>query len=177
MSVFLTARAFAGTSISIGIGNIYILFACPGGAQVGFESMIGSAPPCLFCSAICRSKLSSQNPFDLRVFLTAGNTAWKISLVQIILPFPTFGGLLYDTLDGVMVFALLGEFPILIHGLSIINFYFLDGNFSRIAFVLRDIYLKVSSSKKVRPYTRILLENSMEEGAAASMGMGYDATG
>ena len=76
-----------------------------------------------------------------------------------------------------MVFALLGEFPILIHGLSIINFYFLDGNFSRIAFVLRDIYLKVSSSKKVRPYTRILLENSMEEGAAASMGMGYDATG
>ena len=177
MSVFLTARACAGTAISIGIGKQAGIVCLPGRGQVGIEGMVGPAPPWLFCSAICRSKLSSQNPFDLRVFLTAGNTAWKISLVQIILPFPTFGGLLYDTLDGVMVFALLGEFPILIHGLSIINFYFLDGNFSRIAFVLRDIYLKVSSSKKVRPYTRILLENSMEEGAAASMGMGYDATG
>ena len=41
----LTARAFAGTAISIGIGNIYKLYACLGGAQVGVESMIGSAPP------------------------------------------------------------------------------------------------------------------------------------
>ena len=45
MSVFLTARACAGTAISIGIGNIYKLYACLGGAQVGIERMAGSAPP------------------------------------------------------------------------------------------------------------------------------------
>ena len=45
MSVFLTARACAGNAISIGIGNIYKLYACLGGALVGIESMIGSAPP------------------------------------------------------------------------------------------------------------------------------------
>ena len=45
VSVFLTARTFEGTAISIGIGNIYKLYACLGGAQVGIESMIGSAPP------------------------------------------------------------------------------------------------------------------------------------
>ena len=43
--------------------------ACVGIAiRVRIESTIGSAPPWLFCSAICRSKLSSQNPFELRVF-------------------------------------------------------------------------------------------------------------
>ena len=67
MSVFLTAGACAGTAISIGIGNIYKLYACLGGEQVGVESMIDSAPPCLFCSAICRGKLSSQNLFEICV--------------------------------------------------------------------------------------------------------------
>ena len=41
----LTAGACAGTAISIGIGNIYKLYACLGGAQVGIERMAGSAPP------------------------------------------------------------------------------------------------------------------------------------
>ena len=45
VSVFLTAGACAGTAISIGIGNIYKLYACLGGVQVGIESTIGSAPP------------------------------------------------------------------------------------------------------------------------------------
>ena len=93
------------------------------------------------------------------------------------LPFSTLNDLLYDTFDSVMDFTLLRQFPKLVHGHSIINFYFHDEHFTGIAFVLRDIYLKGSSSKKVRPYTCILLENSMEEGAPASMGMGYDATG
>ena len=36
----------------------------------GLELKARSVPPLpdKFCSAICRSKLSSQNPFDLRVF-------------------------------------------------------------------------------------------------------------
>ena len=109
--------------------------------------------PWLFCSAICRGKLSSQNPFDLRVFLTAGNAVWKISLVQIMLPFSTLNDLLYDTFDKVMDFVLWGRLSTLVHGHYIVNICYRIGNFSRITFVLRDIYLKLSSSKKVRPYT------------------------
>lgn len=55
-----------------------------------------------FCSAICRSKLSSQHPFELRVFLTAGNTAWKISLMQIGSTFSGLGGFLHDNWGMVM---------------------------------------------------------------------------
>lgn len=59
------------------------LSACPGGACIGIVSMVGLPLPWLFCSSICRGKLSSQNPSGNAYFLTAGNTAGKISLVRI----------------------------------------------------------------------------------------------
>jgi len=59
--------------------------------------------PWLFCSDICRSKLSSQNPSELRVLMTAGNTAGKISLVQITSTFSSMGDLLYDTFESTIV--------------------------------------------------------------------------
>ena len=69
------------------------------------------------------------------------------------LPFSALNDLLYDTFDKVMDFVLWGRFSTLVHGQYIVNICYLNGNFSRITFVLRDIYLKLSSSKKVRPYT------------------------
>ena len=42
--------------------------ACPGEAWIGIVSMVGLPLPWLFCSDICRGKLSSQNPSELRVF-------------------------------------------------------------------------------------------------------------
>ena len=44
VSVF-DCQACAGTAISIGIGNIYKLYACLGGAWVGTGSRAGPAPP------------------------------------------------------------------------------------------------------------------------------------
>jgi len=42
--------------------------ACPVGAWIGIVSMVGLPLPWLFCSDICRGKLSSQNPFEIRIF-------------------------------------------------------------------------------------------------------------
>ena len=69
------------------------------------ELEAGPVPPLpwLFCSDICRSKLSSQNPSELRVSMTVGNTAGKISLVQMATPFSTLRAFLYGTFDGTMV--------------------------------------------------------------------------
>ena len=65
--------------------------------------MVGLAPPWLFCSAICRSKLSSQNPSELRVFMAAGIASGKISLVQITTTYFSLGDFLHDHLETVIV--------------------------------------------------------------------------
>lgn len=72
---------------------------------IGIVSMVGLAPPWLFCSDICRSKLSSQNPSELRVFMAAGNTAGKISLVQITSPFSSLRDFLYGTFKIIIVWT------------------------------------------------------------------------
>ena len=61
--------------------------------------------PWLFCSGLCRSKLSSQNPSELRVFMAAGNTAGKISLVQITAPFSGLGGFLHGHFETIIVWT------------------------------------------------------------------------
>ena len=67
--------------------------------------MVGLPLPCLFFSDICRGKLSSQNPFEIRIFLTAGTTSGKISLVQITSPFSGLGDFLYGTFEPTMVLS------------------------------------------------------------------------
>ena len=67
--------------------------------------MVGLAPPWLFCSAICKSKLSSQNPSELCVFMAAWNTVSKISLVQITSPFSGLGDFLYGTFETIIVWT------------------------------------------------------------------------
>ena len=61
--------------------------------------------PWLFCSDICRGKLSSQNPSEIRIFLTAGNTVGKISLVQITATYFGMGGFLHGTFETIIVWT------------------------------------------------------------------------
>lgn len=77
MSDFMTAGgACVGTAITIDFGK-QIEIVCLPGRGVYRNCKQGRSRPllCLFCSSICRGKLSSQNPSGIAYFLTAGNTA------------------------------------------------------------------------------------------------------
>ena len=53
--------------------------------------------------------MSSQNPSELCVFMTAGTATGKISLVQITSPFSGLNGFLYGTFESIIVGICFGE--------------------------------------------------------------------
>ena len=68
VSAFMTAGGALEQQPSLILVSSQESSACPGEAWIGVVSMVGLPLPCMFCSDICKGKLSSQNPFEIRIF-------------------------------------------------------------------------------------------------------------
>lgn len=80
-------------------------YACPGGAWVGTGSSVAHAPPLAVLFGHLLWQIVLTEPLWIAWFLTAGNAAGKIGLVQITAPFFGLGGFFHDTLGMLMVFV------------------------------------------------------------------------
>ena len=75
---------------------------CPG-AYIGIVSRVVLAPTLTVLLGHLQRQIVLSEPLRIAYFLTAGNTAGKISLVQITAPFSGLGDSLHDHLGTVMV--------------------------------------------------------------------------
>ena len=79
--------------------------ACPGGACIGTGRSVGLAPLVTVLFGHLQRQIVLTEPLRIACSLTAGNTAGKISLVQITATCFGIGGFLHGTFEIVIVWT------------------------------------------------------------------------
>ena len=103
MSAFMTAQRCVGTATIIDFGKHPRIVRLPGRGMDRNSKHGGSPPPLTVLLGLLQRQIVLSEPLRNPCFLTAGNTAGKISLAQITSPFSSLGDFLYDIFESTIV--------------------------------------------------------------------------
>ena len=109
MSAFMTAGGYVGTATIIDFDKQIGTVCLPGRGVYRNWKQCRSRPSLAVLFRHLQRQIVLTEPLRISYFLTAGNTAGKISLVQITSTFSSMGDLLYDTFQTTIVWSYFAE--------------------------------------------------------------------